>query len=127
MDEVVVGEEPPNRGKSGLIWIGEKHYQVPEKFIEEANRMGISRRITALPRGFVLGTTRVFLAHSKAIFNMNESPIVFKPGIFQSYKPTAIEYVMKGDESEEEIESMINRGITPIRVEKKGTTSEIEL
>ena len=126
MDEVAVGEEPPNRGKSGLIWVGEKHYQVPEKFIEEANRMGISRRITALPRGFVLGTTWVFLAHTKAIFNINETPTVYRPGIFQIYKPTAVEYVMKGDESEEEIESMIKRGITPVRIEKEGLTSEMD-
>ena len=121
-----MGEEPPNRGKSGLIWIGEKHYQVPEKFIEEANRMGISRRITALPRGFVLGTTWVFLAHAKGIFNINENPIVYRPGIFQIYKPTAVEYVMKGDESEEEIESMIKRGITPVRIEKEGLTREMQ-
>jgi hypothetical protein len=36
-------------------------------------------------------------------------------GIFMAYKPTAIEYVVKGDESDEDLAAMQKRGITPVR------------
>ncbi len=120
-------EEPPaNFGMSGLIWVGEKYYRYPETFIAEANRMNICRRIKAVPRGFIIGETWVFLAHTKAVFNRNDGNVTYKPGIFRAYQPTAIEYVVKGDEAEKELAGMVKRGITPIRIEKKGITLDIE-
>lgn len=43
---------------------------------------------------------------------------VFTQGIFSIFKPTRIEYVVKGDETDEQIERMIERGITPVNVVK---------
>src|SRR4029453_596753 len=51
----------------GLLWVGEKFYPTPHSFAAEAQEMGISRRISALPRRFKLGETWVALAHRKAI------------------------------------------------------------
>ncbi len=51
-----------------LIWIGESHYPTPDAFMFEARQMGISRRITVVPRGFVVGESWVFFAHRKAIY-----------------------------------------------------------
>jgi hypothetical protein len=39
-------------GPVGLIWIGEQFYPTPQAFVAEAGRMGISRRIPAIPKGF---------------------------------------------------------------------------
>ena len=36
------------------------------------------------------------------------------------FVPTAIEYVVLGDESDEEIERLLARGITPVKVECVG-------
>jgi hypothetical protein len=58
---------PATMGKCGLIWIGESFYKRPVDFLNEAARMGISRRLPAIPRQFVAGETWVFFAHSKAI------------------------------------------------------------
>ncbi len=126
-DEVKEGDEKPNRGKSGLIWVGEKFYRFPESFIAEANRINISRRIKAVPQGFVLGETWVFLAHVKAIFNREDGKVTYKPGIFRAYQPTGIEYVVKGDETDEALEKKIKRGITLVKVEMEGVTSDMDL
>lgn len=51
--------------RCGLVWIGGRYYPTPDAFIAEAKRMGISRRIVAVPRGFEIGDY-VFLAHREA-------------------------------------------------------------
>lgn len=101
--------------KAGLIWIGAEHYATHREFMSEAVTLGISRRIPAVPKGFKLGEHWIYLAH----------PHVFgkdKAGIFTAFKPTAIEYVVKGDEDDDELKKMIANGITPVRVhsEKHG-------
>lgn len=126
-DEVKEGEERPNRGKSGLIWVGEKYYRFPETFIAEANRMQISRRINAVPHGFVLGETWIFLAHVKAIFERTGGQVTYTPGIFRAYRPTGIEYVVKGDETDEALEKMVKRGITPVKIVPEGITSDMDM
>lgn len=53
--------------RAGLIWIGGKFYESPEDWINEVRRMGVSRRIPAVPRDFEVGVTRIFVAHREAI------------------------------------------------------------
>jgi hypothetical protein len=55
------------RERYGLIWVGEAFYGNPQRFLDEAATMGISRRIAAVPRGFVLGEDYVLLAHRLCI------------------------------------------------------------
>lgn len=47
----------------GLIWIGEQFYPTADAFRQEAQDMGISRRISRVPKGFKVGKTWVMLAH----------------------------------------------------------------
>lgn len=54
---------PPDR--AGLMWVGSKFY-TPHSFINEAREMGASKRIPAIPKGFVVGETWVVLAHRQA-------------------------------------------------------------
>lgn len=110
----------------GLIWVGEKYYKLPVDFALEAINQGISRRITTIPHGFKLGETWIMLAHRKAITRWVDNPdepeqepqLEQSPGAFMIFKPTAIEYVVKGDESEEKLERLVKRGITLVKVEK---------
>ena len=109
---------------AGLIWVGEKFYKTPEDFSREGREMGISRRITMVPRGFKLGETWVALAHRKAIWNkITEDPgtteIYYKPGIFHIFKPSRIEYVVKEFDPQDKLERLEKRGITLVRVEKE--------
>lgn len=110
---------------AGLLWIGEKFYKTPFAFAQESAEMGISRRITMVPKGFKLGETWVALAHRKCIpvadegkEGMKKDP-EFKPGIFHIMKPSRIEYVVKDDDSDEKLEKLEKRGFTLVRVERE--------
>ena len=109
-------------GKHGLIWIGEAHYPTPADFLLEAKKLGLSRKIGALPKGFELGKTVVYLAHRKAIKvavqvkpgqtleyatrDLTEATLInedgsrekiepsFRPGIFATFKPTGVDLVI---------------------------------
>jgi hypothetical protein len=96
----------------GLLWVGEKFYPTANSFAEEANRMGISRRISTIPRKFKLGETWVALAHRKVIEALPDP----KAGIFHLFKPIAIEYVVRENDSEEKLERLEKRGITLVKV-----------
>lgn len=103
-------------GRVGLLWIGEQFYPTPQDFLRESRLQGISRRISTVPRDLVLGETAVLLAHRKAIRNTDGT---FTPGIVSLFYPKALEYVVKGDETEEQLEALHKRGIIPVRVEKR--------
>ena len=104
-------------GRIGLLWIGGKFYNSPDAWTQEANERGVSRRIAAVPKDFKLGETWVALAHREGFQNPDGS---MSPAVFQYFKPTAIEKVVEGDEPEEEIEALLKRGISPVKVERIG-------
>jgi len=105
----------PKLDKYGLMWVGEKFYPRPEDFMKEGNRQGISKRIASVPREFTVGEDWILLAHRKAITPVPDDG-QRTPGIFQAFQPTHIEYVVKGTETEEELEALVKRGITPVKV-----------
>lgn len=138
-------DEPHRCGdKAGLIWIGAKFYPTPESFTREAARMGVSRHITAVPRDFVVGETWVLLGHAKAIEKAcgecgdivggdPECPtcdglsFVHVPGVVTAFRPERIEYIIRGDETDEELEALEERGIEPVRVERIGEAEPLPL
>lgn len=95
-------------GRIGLMWVGEKFY-TPTKFIDEARDMGVSKRLAQIPKDFQPGVTWVALAHRKAVDGKS-------PGIFYLFKPEGFEYVVKGDETPEELERIVKRGIKLVKV-----------
>jgi hypothetical protein len=131
---------PVITGRQGLLWIGGKYYPTPEDWMREAHEMGVSRRIKVVPKGFEIGKHWVLVARRKGMPILIErtcaTPMIdghaclrqdnhkgehsperdFMPAIFHAFKPTAIEYVVKGDETEEAIEKLRKRGITPVEV-----------
>lgn len=107
--------------RMGLIWIGEKFYSTPEEFMREGIAQGISRRISAVPRDFKVGETWVVLGHRKVLFDQERSP-----GIFTAFRPTAIEYVVRGDESQEELDALEKRGISLVDVKPLVEHTEIK-
>ncbi len=114
-------------GKAGLLWVGGSYYKTPGDFLAEANQMGISKRLSTVPKGFILGETWVLLAHREAIEKRRPLPnalgddtymeeVIRAPAIFSIFKPTGLEYVVKGDETEEDLERIVKRGLTPVDV-----------
>ena len=103
-------------GRAGLLWIGEKHYPNPGDWLAEATERGVSRRISAVPKDFILGYTWVLLAHIRGFENPDGT---WTPGLFHAFRPSAIEKIVSGDESDEEIDAIIEAGMTPVKVEKE--------
>jgi hypothetical protein len=101
-------------GPVGLIWIGEKFYPRPQDFTGEAQRMGISRRIQAIPKGFQIGQTWVLFAHRKVRFGPDE----LAPGLFYLAQPERIEKIVTATQARdgEEMARLAKRGITPVVV-----------
>lgn len=129
---------PTITGRHLLIWIGEQFYPTPDAWMKESSSQGVSRRIGAVPRDFVLGETWVLVAHRRAMpvvpcgepFDLvgtscaraqghpgaHHSDREYHAGIFHAFRPQAIEYVVKGTETEEELAALRERGITPVKV-----------
>ena len=160
--------------RAGLLWIGEQFYPTPHDFMAEAAKMGVSRRIPAVPKDFRVGEDSVLLAHRRTILkpkptadeisenwsiqdckqwfidrdlelpdqdgqSMNligwteatkkaveEAKPEFTPGLFSIFKPTHLEYVCRGDEGQDELQSMVDRGIEPVIVQKDGAENQYE-
>lgn len=134
---------PPNSSPQlghYVMTVGKKYYS-PQSFLEEAIKMGISKRIPFVPKKLVLGASVIYLAHPEAV-ELKESPamqqalaILGQPGaqqqeklldaervaqgmgIFAAFRPRGIEKLIKqSDATPEETERLRQRGITPIKV-----------
>lgn len=102
--------------KLGLIWVGESFYRTPAEFIAEANMAGVSRRIANVPRDFKVGETWVMLAHRKAINQWKNGSHVSTPGVFAVFRPSALEYIVTGEESPGRLDDLAKRGFTLVKV-----------
>lgn len=117
------GYRDPNE-KLGLMWVGGSYYPTTEDFMKESRKLGISKRIPAVPNDFVLGKTWVALAHRQAITKWEEVvpgddsnlKAIRSPGIFSLFLPTEVQFVVTGNETDEQLAAMEKRGITPVNV-----------
>ena len=83
----------------GLLWIGTAFYPTPEDFIKESNEQGISRRIKAVPRGFVVGEHFVFLAHPKVKqVTGDDGKPKWIGGVFRIFRPDRIDAIAETGE-----------------------------
>jgi hypothetical protein len=85
------GSDPAHFGeRAGMLWVGKAFYPTAGHFTHEANTMGVSRRIKALPQGFKLGEQWVLLAHPEACAD-GETKIA---GVFLIFKPQRLEKIV---------------------------------
>lgn len=86
---------------AGLMWVGEKYYS-PASFTAEAIEMGISKRVSAIPRGFEVGKHWIYLAHVRAVKDTRliceGGPHQDKAGIFYVFRPSHVELVIADHE-----------------------------
>lgn len=109
-----------------LMCVGEKFYKTPADFTAEAINMGVSKKISSIPKNLVVGYSWVYLAHPaacKKVVPPCEQPdngeLVKAPktvdqlGIFTFFIPTRIEMpVWKGKTSAKKRKQLEKRGIT---------------
>jgi len=121
--------------KAVLMWVGSKFYS-PQSFIEESEKMGVSKRIPFIPKDLNIGEAWIYLAHKEAGLKPSEKkPITKKfttnqglkgivtkypplkscPAIFYAFKPTGVEkLIWKKDATDKNLEDLKKRGITPV-------------
>lgn len=114
--------EPPS--KAYLMWVGGEYTM--ESFRDEAARLGVSKRIPAVPADFEIGDW-VFLAFQKAVpidgktIRMDFDPHKdrgWTPGIFYAFRPLRVEMVL-AESQREDVELLVKlseRGIQPVFV-----------
>jgi hypothetical protein len=102
----------------GLLWVGERYYPTPQAFNQEAKNQGISRRIPAIPKGFILGKHYIAFGHPKAIPSMPPDYDPPKAGIFKLWKPRAIEMIITQTQSGDAdfMKDLETKGLTPVIV-----------
>lgn len=123
----------------GLIWVGEHYYKNPNEFLTEMVELGVSRRVPAIPQGFKIGETIVWLGHRKAAHSrcdlcdgsgvVNEMSAIqcpdckgaghtTAPGVFSVFRPQRIEYILTGNETDAELERLESRGVSLVKLER---------
>lgn len=130
--------------RAGLMWVGGSFYPTPESWLKEGKKMGFSRRVSGVPRGFKLGETWILTAHRKVQVGVEVNGVqyasmreaaavdrigdegditfepVFKPAVFHLWMPSRVDYVVKGTETEEELDAIEARGLTLVNVVRAG-------
>jgi hypothetical protein len=143
--------ENNDQARYGLMFTSTRYY-TPESFIEEANRMGVSKAIPFIPKDLELGKTWVLCAYSKTpdiddpdfleakklweskrnslVANANE-PLEEMPeppeknAIFYAFMPERIEMpIWKKDATEEKLKELEDQGITPIIWDEEDPNAE---
>lgn len=118
------------RQRMMLQWVGGKFY-TPESFTAEAAKLGVSKRLTNVPKDLKIGEDWVLLAHPEAVDCPdpvhtpqgetkdcetcgNHGKV---PGIFYAFRPQRVELLLKqSDATVERIEQEKKRGVTVIAV-----------
>jgi hypothetical protein len=108
-----------------LLWVGRAFY-TPEAFSKEAAEMGISRRLTQIPKGLKLGETWVLLAHPDACYEpvswafhwlYGDGDVGRAPGVFYGFRPERLELILRqSDATPERIAKEAVRGVTVVAV-----------
>jgi len=128
----------PSAEVAFIMSVGKQYYKTPLNFLEEADRLGVSKRIPWIPKELELGKTIIYLAHPKAyqvrepvvlqramsIVSEGESQaerlleaekVEYALGIFTVFIPKRVEkLIWERDATAEECERLKKRDITPI-------------
>ena len=98
----------PDSDPGYLITVGANNY-TPESFLEEAHRLGVSKRIHQIPRHLELGKTVIYLGHPDACGKG-------VPGVFMTFVPRRIEQLVWKSEADQKREELEKKGITVVEI-----------
>ncbi len=102
-------------GRVGLLWVVARHYPKPEDWLKEIAFHGICLRIASLPKEFKIGDAWVFIGHPRCFQAPDGSHVA---GLINAFRPTRVEYAVRGDESPARLDRLVRRGITLVRVQQ---------
>jgi hypothetical protein len=102
---------PPDHG--AMMWVGKKYY-TKDLFMQEAVRMGISKRVAKVPKGLKPGDP-IYFMHPEA-FPPKEGCVRGTPGIFTAARISAFHRIIDENQEKDEkfIKELEDQGITPV-------------
>lgn len=102
--------DPPEKG--WVMWVGREY--TPESFTQEAEEMGVSKRIPFIPEDLKIGDW-VYLAHNN-VFKVDKKH--YEAGIFYAFKVTKIEKIITTSQSKNKklMDSLKEKNIVPVIV-----------
>lgn len=97
--------------KAYFMWVGSEY--TPASFVEEAQRLGPSKRIHHIPETFEIGNW-VWLGYKKLFKKDDERG--FEPGVFYAFQVSSIHRVISDEQAEDEeyVNSLREKGLTPV-------------
>ncbi len=117
----------PNE-KAFLMWVGSEYTET--SFVEEAERLGVSKRIPAIPKDLVIGRDWVYMAKLYLIpgtgqFWIPGTPNTdngharrgWGPGVFYAFRPQRLVRIITESQAVEGLgDQLLQQGITPVVV-----------
>lgn len=119
---------------AALMYVGQGFY-TPKSFIIEAEEMGVSKRVSSVPKWFEVGKTWVYLAHIDAVSKpcdcaeKTEDKTIdpkcercegtggyFEHGIFYAFRPSRVEVIIPNTMIAEDRTALIEKGYTLVEV-----------
>ena len=101
--------------KYGLIWVGEQFYPTMGDWSSEAAKLGVSKRVNAIPKGVEIGKTWVLVAHPKGISKPDADQFV--PAICSAFKVRRIELIVTPSMKKERwVKDLVKQGVTLVEV-----------
>lgn len=124
---VVCNPSIMSQEKYGLIWVGEAFYPTMDDWATEAGKLGVSKRVSAIPKGVEIGVTWVLVAHPKGIPNpaakagtgLDEvsADEKFLPAICSAFRVKRIELIVTPSMKVQKwVKDLVKKGVTLVEV-----------
>ncbi len=104
-----------------FMWVGQDYSM--KSFAKEAFEMGVSKRISVIPKDLEIGKSWIFLGKTGIItetdlgYDAKKGKTIKANGVFYAFKVTQIQYwIAESDATEEKLKELKDRGITPVIV-----------
>lgn len=111
-----------SQDRYGLIWVGEQFYPTMADWALEAGKLGVSKRVNAIPKGVEIGVTWVLVAHPKGMPNYNMTgkegdDDAFLPAICSAFRVKRIELIVTPSMQKERwVKELVKKGVTLVEV-----------
>lgn len=86
----------PQHEVAYLLGVGEQFYNTTEDFTAEAMKLGVSKRISQIPKKLEVGKTWIYLVHRKAMLVADQDTGERKAqmAVFAAFRPRRIEKIL---------------------------------
>jgi hypothetical protein len=116
---VVCTPDLMSQERYGLIWVGEAFYPTMDDWAKEAMKLGVSKRVNAIPKGVEIGVTWVLVAHPKGVMNPTSTgeDDEFAPAICSAFRVKRIELIVTPSMKKEKwVKDLVKKGVTLVEV-----------